>query len=822
MANGHCFHCAAAIPRNTDITLESADGKISFCCDGCLGAYLIITGSGLEEYYRRREIKQAGAPPKNSPSFSSAALMRHAYELDGKSAIDINIGGIHCASCVWLNENIISRLPGVEDVRVNYATNRARVLFDAEIINPAQIFSRISELGYVPRPYDRKSAVESAEKEKKELLLRFGTAIFLGMQLMAYSFALYAGYFQGISDEIKFYLQLFSLLVTTPVVFYSGAPFLHGAWRSLINKTPDMDILIATGALSSYIYSIYATIKGGEVYYETAAMIVTLILVGRILENSAKRRAASGVEQLLELAENGRAVRIRDGVREEVETAELKEGDCIVISAGERFPVDGMIAEGCTDVDESLATGEPLPAHKETGDCVISGSMNLTGTIKLSCTRPREKSFVARIARLIEEAQNRRAPIQKIADRTAAYFVPLVLFLGVITFIWHMSHGAFFDSALMTALAVIVIACPCALGLATPTAILAASGGAAKNGIIFKGGDILERLAAINLVVLDKTGTITEGKPSVISVHPADRIDSSRLVSITASIESASRHPLAMAVCKYAESKNIRYDMAEQATTVPGGGVAGIIGKEQVAAGSASYLKSLGITGEIPEIASSPGSMAVYVSYMGKYAGAFLFRDKLRHDASILTGYFESLGIKTVLLSGDRQENAESASAAAGISEAIGGYSPSDKVSYIEDMQKKGFKVLMIGDGINDAPALAAADTGCAVAGGTDIAVETSDMLIAGHDLEKITLAHRMAKKTMKIIRQNLCWAFLYNMTGIPLAMFGALTPVYAAAAMSLSSICVVGNSLRLLVSPRSGTKRFNTATLHDQGWENG
>lgn len=793
-----CFHCAAAIPTGTEISLLHEGNTVGFCCQGCKGAYILISGCGLIEFYRRRTLPDISLRTSgHEEEYSNLFLARHVYQHEGNSAIDIIIEGIHCASCVWLNENIISRLPGIINARVNYATGRARVLFDPEEISPENIFARIREIGYLPRPYTRSTVSELAENERKNLLIRFGTAFFLTMQLMAYSFGLYAGYFQGMTQEIKFYLQLFSLLVTTPVIFYCGAPFLHGAWRALVNLAPDMELLIAIGALSSYFYSVYATFTGGEVYYETAAMIVTLILAGRLLENSAKRRAASGIERLLGLTE-GRARRFKGRILEEIDNSELRSGDRILVVAGERFPVDGTILDGFTDVDESPATGEPLPITRRSGDSVIAGSINLTGTVKINCDHTQSDSFIARIARLVEEAQNRRAPIQNFADKTAAFFVPIVLALGIATFLWHFRQDQDAASALMTALSVVIIACPCALGLATPAAILAGTGAAATAGIIFKGGDVLERLSVIDLVVLDKTGTITSGNPEVISLHPAPGTGPEQLAALAAAVERGSLHPIGRAICKYTDSKGIRYPEAINVATVAGGGVSGWVGEEHVAAGSLGYLQSLNTEGTVPAVVPPPGGTAVFVACSGMYAGALVIQDQLRKETISLTRYLNRNSIKSILLSGDRQLNVDLAADASGIGEAAGDQSPSDKASFIEKMQREGRIILMAGDGINDAPALAAADVGCAIAGGTDIAIETSDLVLAKPDLSKLALGHMIATDTMKIIRQNLYWAFIYNIIGIPLAMTGNLTPVYAAAAMTLSSFCVISNSIRL------------------------
>jgi P-type Cu2+ transporter len=798
-----CFHCGAAIPAGLNIEQGGSAGPLRFCCRGCQGAYLLISGAGLDDFYRCRDWQDPGLSPKAfQGAFQDGYLSRFVYPAKEAAAIDIIIDGIRCASCVWLNERIIGRICGVHEVRVNYATGRARVVFDPAEVTPSAIFSRIDQIGYGPRPYTSSAARDGALREQKDLLFRLGTAAFLTMQLMAYSFALYAGYFQGIDARLKGFLQLFSWLVTTPVVFYCGWPFLRGAWRGLANRAPNMELLIAIGALSSYGYSVYATLAGGEVYFETAAMIVTLILAGRLLENAAKRRAAGGIESLLGLCA-GQARRFCGDTLESVDPSELRPGDLILVAPGERFPVDGRITEGTTDLDESPATGEALPVVKGAGDSVIAGSRNLTGAVRVVCDREAAESFIARVARLVEEAQSRRAPIQTVADRVSALFVPSVLSLSLGTFCWQHLAGGAFGACLMSALSVVVIACPCALGLATPTAILAGTGAAALGGVIFKGGDILERLSRASVAVFDKTGTLTLGRPELIEIRTAPGTETRDLVSLAGSVESGSLHPVGMAIREHAAANGIPCPVGEMLRAQAGGGVTGTLSGERVAVGSRRFLEGLGVSGLPGDPGAPAGGMVVFVARAGRYCGTLILRDRMRDDAAKLVRYFEEAGIRTLLLSGDLQESTARAAAAAGIGEAVGGLSPAQKASRIDALRRGGETVLMVGDGINDAPALSAADIGCAVAGGTDIAIETSDLVLVKPDLERLAAAHRMARRTMSVVRQNLVWAFLYNAVGIPLAMTGRLTPIYAALAMALSSVCVVGNSLRLMGQKR-------------------
>ena len=795
-----CFHCGAAIPAGVQVQETAPDATLRFCCRGCHGAYLLISGAGLADFYRRRDWQEPGLAADSFQSgFSDPYLARFVHPAGAASSIDIIIEGIRCASCVWLNEKIIGRLPGVLETRVNYATGRAHVVFQPETVTPAAIFSRIAEIGYRARPYTSSAAQQGAKREQRDLLVRFGTAGFLTMQLMAYSFALYAGYFQGMGAQIKGYLQIFSWLVTTPVIFYCGWPFLAGAWRSLANRSPDMELLIAIGALSSYGYSVYASLAGGEVYFETAAMIVTLILAGRLLENAAKRRSAGSIELLLGLC-SGQAHRFTGDTLETVDTAALLAGDLVLVGPGERFPTDGRVIEGASDVDQSPATGEALPVVKGAGDQVIAGSLNLTGALRVVCEKIAAESFIARVARLVEEAQSRRAPIQRVADRASAYFVPAVLLLALATLFWQYGvAGGAFTASLMTALAVVVIACPCALGLATPTAILAGTGAAAARGVIFKGGDVLERLSRASLVVFDKTGTLSCGLPELTGIRPASGVHPDTLLSLAASVESGSLHPIGKAIRNHAEAQGVPCPAGRELKGFPGGGVTGEVAAEPVWVGSARFLAKLGCVGVPGDLQAQAGELVVLVARAGSYLGALILRDQMRDDAPALVAHFSRCGIGTLLLSGDRQESAAQAARSLGIAKGIGDLLPAQKASYIEELRRGGAVVLMVGDGINDAPALSAADIGCAVAGGTDIAIETSDLVLVQPDLARLAEAHRMARRTMAVVRQNLIWAFFYNIVGIPLAMSGRLTPIYAAGAMALSSLCVVGNSLRLL-----------------------
>ena len=782
-----CIHCGEHFSPASRVR-ETVNGQqLDFCCHGCRGAYLIISGAGLDSFYRRKE-RQAGALHEAFGSrFDDQYLDQFVQPVATGVEISLIIDGIRCASCVWLIERLLQKHPGIFSARVNFATHRVLVRFHREQMSPAEICRLLAGIGYLPRPYSLNELQRSADSEMRGLLARFGTAVFLSMQLMGFSLALYAGYFQGIDQQTRQLLQYFAAIVTTPVVFYSGFPFLRGAWHSLQNRQPNMDLLIALGSFSAYIYSLYALFSGGEVYFDTAAMIITLILAGRLFETGARRKASAGIDRLLKLVPT-RAHRLEGGHWLEVDSQQLRPGDLILVKPGERVPVDGKIRMGITEIDEAAVSGEALPVVKEVGNSVVSGTLNLTGVIEVLVSSAANDSFVARLARIVEEAQSNQAPIQRLADRIAALFIPLVLMIAVGTFWFWFQEGR----ALLHAVTVLVVACPCALGLATPTAVMVATGRAAERGILFRGGDILEKAAAINLLAFDKTGTLTSGRPVVTSIEGIN-ISPDDLVRLLASAELGSPHPLAKGVISEAEKRNLALEKPSASKTYPGRGVTATLKGQRLTAGSRIFLKEQGIL--LPKEKTS-GQSEVHLATNGTYLGYLTLDDQVRPDANQLMTLLHRMGYRTLLLTGDRQEVADRISRLLQIDSFFADQTPEDKAARIAE--RSGDRIMMIGDGINDAPALSSADIGCAIAGSTDIAVESADLILTRPKLANLGYALQLSKFTMRIIKQNLLWAFSYNLVAIPLAASGHLAPVYGATAMAVSSICVLANSLRL------------------------
>jgi len=791
-----CIHCQLPISP-AERVVDIIDGvERHFCCQGCRGAYIIICGAGLQAYYQRREREVQGVPAAAYDArFDDAMLAAYVQAADeGLAEISCFFEGVRCASCVWLLERVLGGEPGVVAARVNFATHRARIRFDPRQTTAAKLFAAVSRLGYLPHPCTVGGVQQAAIREQRALLIRFGTAAFLSMQLMGYAFALYAGYFHGIDPGIRALLQYFAAAVTTPVVFYCGWPFLAGAWRSLKNRVAGMDLLVALGVLSAYAYSLYAIIAGGEVYFDSAAMIVTLILLGRLLEGGARSRSLAGIDKLLRLAPDS-ATLIEGGQTRQVESRQLRPDDLILVRPGERVPVDCQVVSGSSEFDESTLSGEPLPVLRALGDRVRGGSLNQSVSVTLRVEKVAAESFVARMAQLVEEAQQHKAPLQSLADRVAAWFVPLVVLVAAGTWLGWYLLTADAGSALLKAVAVLVVACPCALGLATPTAVLAATGYAAERGVLFRGGDILERAAAIDLVAFDKTGTLTEGRPAVKRIEPASGTTPRQLLALAAQVESGSNHPLAQGICAAARQEGIDMLPAEGVETIPGRGVRLLTGQGELLLGSRAFLAERGV--EVPSQQDTALTVAC-CALAGEYRGDLLLYDPLRIDAEATVAGLKSLGLTTALLTGDRQQSAAEIAGMLDIADFRFDQSPADKAAWLQVMLRRGHRPLMFGDGINDAPALAAADIGCAMVGSTDIALASADLVLTRAEPLRLLDALRLARRSLRVIRQNLFWAFAYNLIAIPLAVSGSLAPVWAAAAMAASSVLVVGNSLRL------------------------
>ena len=795
-----CDHCLLAFPEREAVRADVGGAARVFCCTGCRGVAELIAAEGLSGFYAGRRWDEPGLAADPERPVDAAAFRDAVRRVDGLAELDVYIDGIRCASCVWLNERLLARLPGVASARVNYATHRARVRWDPAAATLEGVLGRIRAGGYDPKPYTESERQRAQDAETKDLLIRLGTAFFLASQLMIYSAALYAGYFQGMEPGMRRLMEVIALGLTLPVFLYSGAPFLRSAARGLRAGRFNMDVLIALGSGAALAYSAYEMAVGGEVYFDTAAMIVTLVLAGRYVEARARGRASEAVARLSRLLP--REARVRG--RGLVPLAAVAVGELVEVVPGERVPVDGEVVEGVSEVDEALLTGEARPVAKRPGAAVIGGTVNLHGAFTLRVTRVGEDTVLSGIARAVESAQAEKPRLQALADRVTGWFVPAVLVLAVATVALHLVRGAPAHQALMTGIAVLVIACPCSLGLATPIAVLLATGEATARGLLARNGDVLERAAGATHVVLDKTGTLTRGRPvlrEVVLFEGAPARD--EVVRLVAAVERRSEHSLGKALVEAARALPGPDREVQEFRAVPGRGVRGVVEGVVVLVGSRAFLAEAGIA--VPAEAvqraapfESGGDTVLCAAVAGRLAALLVVSDVLREEAPPALRELRELGLELAIVSGDGAATTAALAVRAGIDRVVAEATPLEKERELARLQAAGARVLMVGDGINDAPALTRADVGVAMGRGTDVTLESADAVLVRDDLRLLPALVRIGRRTTRVIRLNVFWAFIYNVVAIPLAVAGALHPIVAAAAMAASSLFVVGNSLRV------------------------
>ncbi len=710
------------------------------------------------------------------------------------------LDGIHCAACIWLIEETLKKTEGVESAGVNLSAKRLKVCWNVQMVTLSRIMERLAKIGYNALPYSLEKAEEATKKRKRADLFRIAVAGFSMMNLLWIAVALYSGADDG---EYRPFFHWLSFSLATPVLIYSGSPFFRGAFTGLINARLDMDLPIAIGAAVTYGYSTFGTLTGkGEVYFDTVVTFIFVILLGRYFERSSRDNASYATTRLLDL--QPKVASVIDGEEEKIIPVRLVSvGDLVKVRPGEKVPVDGIVTEGCASVDESMLTGESLPVRKGRGDRVSAGTLNSEGALVVSVDKTGSDTALAKIIHLVEEAQMSKPPIQRMADRIVPWFVALTLLLAATTFLYWQGEGL--DIALMAATSVLIITCPCALGLATPMAIAVASGLGARQGLMIKDGAALEALAKANHFVFDKTGTLTEGRMSVSQVIDlAGRGDDS-LLRLAANLEGNSEHTIARAIVKAAEKASLPPlpEGVENFIARPGLGVRGEIEGHTVAAGSRRWLDELGI--EIEETVQerafaleSQGMTCIYLADEGVPVAIIALSDTLRDDAAPLVKTLRECGMKQTLLSGDRREAALSAAKTLEGMTVEAELLPEEKEERIAVFQTSGDRVVMVGDGVNDAPALMRADVGIAVGSGTDVSIESADMVLMNERLDTVRLAYDLSLKTVSTIRQNIGISLFYNLVLVPLAMAGMVTPVVAAIAMPVSSILVIGNAARI------------------------
>jgi Cu+-exporting ATPase len=776
-----CANCALTIERSLGKMQGVKEAKVNLASEKAVVSYDpgLVGGDGLVG-----SIREAG------------------YDV-ATARIDLPITGMTCANCVQNVERALKKVEGVLKAQVNLATEKASVEYIPSLVTLDALRQAVEGAGYGVILEGEQLAAEDVEAAaREEEIRRQRHLLIVGLIFTIPTFVLSMGMDLGLLPH--FALSKYVLLaLATPVQFYVGRQFYRGTWKSIKLRTAGMDALIAMGSSAAYFYSLAATfVIRGHVYYETAAMIITLIMLGKYLEAKAKGRTSEAIKRLMGLRAKTARV-IRDGQEMDISVEEVQVGELIVVRPGEKIPVDGVVLEGRSSVDESMITGESLPVGKEVGDEVIGATINKTGGFRFRATKVGRDTVLAQIVRLVEQAQGSKAPVQRLADKVASIFVPAVVSVALVTFLaWFFVGGVGLERSLINMTAVLVIACPCAMGLATPTAVMVGTGKGAERGILIKSGESLERAGTLDTVVLDKTGTITEGQPRVTNVVANGSLAEEEILRLAASAEKGSEHPLGEAIVEAAEAQGLTLEQAKDFEAVAGQGIVVSLNGQRLLLGNRTLMANQGVDLTAAETVvdrlQAEGKTTMLLALDGNVEGVIAVADTVKEGSAEAVSRLHDMGLQAVMISGDNLRTAQAIANQVGIDRVLAEVLPEDKAQEVKKLQDEGHAVAMVGDGINDAPALAQADIGIAIGTGTDVAIEVGDIVLMRGDLRSVPQAIQLSRKTMGTIRGNLFWAFAYNTAGIPIAALGVLVPWMAAAAMAFSSIFVVTNSLRL------------------------
>ena len=804
-----CYHCGEPLPNGPLITAHLDDKDQPMCCIGCKAVAEFIHTAGLTAFYKFRSQPDSSFLPADEAGewqhFDSEDLLaRYVHKEREDAEATIDIGGMYCTACVWLLDKALSQIDGIENVTVNPATRRAVIRWESASLKFSELLAAISRIGFKPLPVGVGQSSDTNDDEYRRSLKRLVVAGAAGMQVMMFAVALYAGDYFGIEAGVEKFLRIVSLLVTVPIVFYSARPFFMSAWRGVRARTPGMDLPVSIAIAAAFFASVWATLQDqGNIYFDSVAMFVLFLSATRFLEMRARHRADDYAVALARLLPDI-AMRISDGEAETVALDRIRIGDVIMIRPGDVIPIDGEMLTGTLAVDESMLTGESLPVNREPGMPVFAGGINRSGNATLQVTRTGASTSLAEIGRLLERAQADKPPIAVLADRIASRFVlALLAIAGITAVIWiNIDPSRTFEVVLAT----LVVTCPCALSLATPAALAAAASRLASGGFLLVRSRVLEVLNHATTIVFDKTGTLTAGQPAVLETRIFSTQSVEHYLQLAAAIETASEHVLARAFATYYRSEAFEL---EDMLVEPGCGVQASIDGQYYRIGTASYVAELSNA----DFSDNAGDDARILVYLGDRTGIlarFAIGDEVRSDAATAVTELQQAGYHLVIASGDSSAAVNEVANQLDISDWRARMSPAEKLQFIRQLQADGQAVVMIGDGINDAPVLAAADASIALDAGTALARASADAIALGKRLGTIVDAVDVARATRRIIRQNIAWAIIYNLTAVPLAVSGILAPWMAAIGMSLSSLLVVLNALRL-----HRFRRQDVATQH-------
>lgn len=796
MALVKCTHCQLAFDETVMIT-EKDTPNVYFCCNGCQGVYHLLKDDGLDSFYEKIG-NNTIAPPlqvgADSSNFDMESFRQRYIKTtaEGFSSVDLVIEGIHCAACIWLNEKVLANTEGIVDASINFTNNKAKIVWDEEIIALSKVIDTIRNIGYNAYPYDRSKEDIKATENKKDYFIRMAIAIFASMNIMMIDVAKYAGFFTGMKDETLQLIHIAEFIFSTPVLFYSGWIFFKGAYFGLKNKIINMDLLVSAGATLTYIYSIYVLFGGaGHSYFDSVAMIITFVLVGKYLEVIGKKNAVDTMDKIRSQVPLEATI-IEAGVKKVVGLDTIEVGNIIEVKTGEKASVDGVLIGSNGTFDESSLSGESLPVEKQVGDTIYSGTINSGQVIRYTATKNYANSTLNNIVTLLEDALASKPEIEETTNEISKYFSITILLLAIATFVgWHWYSGDF-EKALIVSISVIVIACPCALALATPIASLIGISWAAEKGLLFKEAKFIETFAKADTVVLDKTGTITQGK---LTVKRITQDISKEYLPLLYALSDSSTHPVSLAVKRYLQKEftDIKSVELEKIEQVAGKGLEATYENRVLLGGNSQLLEQY----DIPIDLESDYTV-YHFAVDGKLIVSFELEDSLKEGAKALIAYLNGIGVNVVMATGDHEKVATRVAKSVGIENFKFGMSPIDKADYISLLKSEGKKVVMVGDGINDALALSKADVAIAMGNGADVALAVSDVVILNDSLKAIEESFMISRRTFKFIKQNLALSLFYNMITIPMAMAGFVVPLVAALSMSLSSLMVVGNSMRI------------------------